>query len=180
MRHTLLPIEERKALRKDYFVRLLIVFCFLSSVAFLVGSVSLFPAFINVKNLEQIEKDTGAALRASRETENRASVEAQLKKDALVLNKLQGPISSYRPSEAIRSILNERGPLLFTAFTYSQTGTSTVSVVVQGKAANRTDLLNLKTRLLAAIPRAKVDLPISELARSKDIPFSIKITYPLP
>ncbi len=180
MRHTLLPLNERKTLRKDYFVRLLTVLCFLISVSALLGAATLFPAYLSARNLENAEQGTVKQIKASKEAQNRNDIESRLRSDQLTMTRLLGSLNSYRSSDAIQAIAGARGTITLTSFSYNQLGTSTAVVVIQGKAPLRDDLLGFKTRLLTTFPQSTVDLPISELAESRDIQFSMKITYQLP
>ena len=180
MRHTLLPLNERKTLQREYKIRLVIVLCFLLSIAGLIGITALFPAYIHARDLEQSELGKATLIKNSKDAQGRSAIETELRADELILSKLSKDVMNYRASSAIQSIIAARGQNNFTYFSYSQSGTSTAMVVLQGKAPTRDELLSLKNRLLNILPQSKVDLPLSELARSKDIDFSMRLTYKLP
>ena len=58
--------------------------------------------------------------------------------------------------------------------------TSTAVIVMQGVAPTRESLVAFKTRLEGLSPGNQIDLPISGFARSKDLPFSLKVLHHLP
>lgn len=180
MRHTLLPLEERKALRRDYWERLLCVFFVLFTLVFVAGMVVIFPVYMSAVNVEKSEQAMVAQIRASKEAQGRGTIEAELRKDGLLASKLSENVKNYRPSEAIRVIVGERGSSNVTSITYNIQGTSTIVVVLQGRAETRNSLIEFKERIAAVLPHAKIDLPLSELAKSKDIAFSMKVSYPMP
>ena len=164
-------------MRRDYFVRLLIVLCFLLSLSALIGAAALFPAYLSARNLEQSEQGTVSEINSSKEAQNRAAIDAKLRSDQAVVTRLLGNANNYRASGAVQTIVGERGAVTLTSFAFTALGTSTAIAVLQGQALTRDELLAFKARLLTAFPQSTVDLPLSELAKQKDIEFSMKITY---
>jgi hypothetical protein len=52
-----------------------------------------------------------------------------------------------------------------------------VTVVLQGKALTREGLIAFKKNLEQDKRFSGVELPISDLAKSKDIPFALRLSY---
>lgn len=180
--HTLLPDREKKALQSEYRARALIVFCSVISSAIIVGIVFLLPAYLNARNKEQ------AALRDISSLQNAAgrnsTTTAELAEDSALLSLTNASPSSLGMRRTVSSFVADiialRGSVSLDAISIDNSSTSTVSIVIQGVASSRNDLLSLKQRILNASPSAKVDLPISGLVKSRDIQFSMKIIEPLP
>ena len=181
MRHTLLPLNERKALRSEYRVRLMIIILFMFSLAGVIGIGALFPAYVRALSEEKVQIDVANKLKAAQKIQGITAMEDELKSDQRVLITLPKS-GGARISAVAQSIVGLRQSIKLNSFNFTQPGnaTSTVTVFMQGFAPTRNDLLSFKTRLETTLPGAVVDLPISELAKSTDIQFSIKVTYKLP
>ena len=128
--------------------------------------------------MEMEEEVVAAELRASKEVQNRSVIESRLRTDSLMIERLLSESGNSKPSQDIRFIAAERGVVRFTTISYGMVGTSTVVVVVQGIAPNRNDLIALKNKMAMSLPMAKIELPLSELAKSKNVIFSMKVSYP--
>lgn len=174
MRHTLLPLQERVMLRREYHIRVTIVFLFMVCVSILVGIASLLPTYIDAK---QLEKDILAKSVKGNE-EQSADIKEFQKNVARSLSLLDSLDKSKEPttfSNIIYSVINMRGGLKFSNFSVTKNGTTTYTIQIQGLAPNRTALLNFKTNFEGLSPDNKVDLPVSELAKSSNIQFSIQL-----
>ena len=171
MRHTLLPLHERIILRREYHVRVTIVFLFMVCVATLIGIASLLPTYIDAK---QLEKDILAKSVKGNE-EQSADIKEFQKNVARSLSLLDKSKEPTTFSNVIYSVISMRGALRFNNFAINKTGTTTYSIQIQGVAPNRTALLNFKTNFEGLGSDNKVDLPVSELAKSSNIQFSIQL-----
>ncbi len=177
MRHTLIPTDLKKALRHEYRVRATIVFLFMISIAWVIGIVSLLPSFIHVKTEKDTINKSLATLQGSPIKKGVIDVGNDIAKqsDMLALfNKQTGGMTSN--SSIITSIVGARGNVKLTSLAISRTATTSILVIIQGVAPTRDALINFKNLLSSSVPGNKVDLPISELAMSKDIHFSITMT----
>ena len=180
MQHTLLPATERRALRREYRVRVLIVLCFMASLAGLIGIGSLFPTFMRASLEEQSTLSVIASLKKVKDDSGMTKIEGELADDEALLAALEKHIGTALLSSVVEDAISARGSLQLTSFSLNRASTSTVVVVLQGTAQTRDALLAFKSRLESRVPGTKVELPISELAKSSDIPFSLRVTEPLP
>ncbi len=179
MQHTLVPIEERNMLRHEYRIRLGIVACFALSLAGIVGVSSLFPAFFRSSLEEHSELDTIATLQKEKTKTGITQIENELAADNLLL----APLSSANIvplSSEVQDITALRGNIKLISLTFVRLSGGNVGSVIQGIAPTRESLLAFKGRLEANTPGGIVDLPIAQLAKSKDIPFSIQVTQKTP
>jgi len=180
MQHTLLPIQERKTLRHEYRLRVAIVLCFMLSFAGLIGIGSLLPSYIAMSAKERTELDAVAALKKQKDTSGIGDIEGTLKADSALLNSASPLVQGTLPSAVVESVVSARGPVLLTSLMVASTDGSSFDVSIQGKAPDRSSLLAFQNRLEALAPGNKAVLPISELAKNSDIPFSIELTEKLP
>jgi hypothetical protein len=72
-----------------------------------------------------------------------------------------------------------RGSLKFTSFSVMKVATSTYNITIQGLAPTRNSLLTFKTNFENLAPGNKVDLPVSTLAKSTNINFSLQLKQEL-
>lgn len=180
MQHTLLPIQERKSLRHEYRLRVAIVLCFMLSFAGLIGIGSLFPSFISMSAKERSELDAVTALKKQKDDSGIGDIEGTLKADAALLAAATPLTVGTLPSAVIESVVSARGPVDLTSLSVASGDGSSFDVSIRGVAPDRPSLLAFQNRLEQLAPGNKAVLPISELAKNSDIPFSIELTEKLP
>jgi hypothetical protein len=179
MRHTLIPTEERNKLLREYHVRAIIVLCLALSVAGVLGVSSLLPSFLRSEAEEQTRLDEIAFLEKQKDATGIAAVENELAADNLLLTALS-TADEIHLSDKIQEIIRLRGGVKIHAMLLARVGTSTITAVVQGLAPTREILLAYKSHLENDTPGTIVELPLSQLAKSKDIPFSLQIIQKIP
>lgn len=173
MQHTLLPHNEKRALKKEYHSRELIVFLFMISFATLIGIGSLLPGFVNAK------LDHAATEKSLLEAKQNEKAEVNgLQKDFATNQKLLAALSGpgdlkYTP--LVESLVAMRQQNTLSTISITKTSTTTIDILMNGVAPTRAALMAFKKKL-EADPTAKVDLPISALAKSTNIQFSIHVT----
>lgn len=163
-----------------YRIHVIIVALFLLSVVGLIGLGSLFPAFISAYSEEHVQLDMVASLKESKDTSESSKIQKELQADGAKITVLRQVAATVRPSAIISRVVEVRGPVRISSIVLSDVSTTTALIVMQGVAPTREALVTFKTRLEGLSPGNKVDLPISGFARSKDLPFSLKVTHKLP
>lgn len=141
------------------------------SFAGLVGFISLFPSYIKVAS-EHAESER-IVNKSSGIDSSLEQFRFELENDAILLESLTSN-QSLKYSDIILSTISARGSVAITAVSFEDTASSTVSLVIQGVAPTRDDLVEFKTRLENMSVGNTVVLPVSELAQSKDIKFSLR------
>lgn len=180
MRHTLIPATERLILHREYHVRVAIVTLCILSLAILIGCAALLPAYLRAWSASRSALDTVASVKSDPSANNLASVERVLSSDDALLLSLQAGIKAPKLSDAVGSIANIHSPVTINSFTINRLASSTVAVTLSGIAPTRDDLLKFQTRLETLAPNTSVNLPIGELAKSVDVPYSLQFTESLP
>jgi hypothetical protein len=176
MQHSLLPTRERSILRREYRTRVVIIFCFLLSLAGLIGAATLFPSFLFALNEEKIQLSLLTSLKKGKDENGITQLELDFQRDNILIKALAAETKIPRPSVTIQSIVGLRDTVKLNSIEVDAPTSDSISVVIQGVASNRDTLLAFKTRLEELVPGGGVELPVSDLAKSKDIQFSMRIT----
>lgn len=178
--YTLLPEKELRALKREYRTRILIVLICFISCGIIVGIISLLPSYIlsytqekdSIGKLESVKKsrvDNGADT-YSKELSDSSDILQSLKKD-------HDPIIF---SEILKRIIQYKNKSVsLNAFQISKTpnASSSIEMMILGKAMTRESLLEFKKNIEQDAGILKVELPLSDLAKSKDVSFSLKINF---
>lgn len=174
MRHTLLPLNDRKALRREYYVRALTVFFFVLSLAELVGVVALFPSFVRVVLEQRSAAKSAVGSKDPSGSELKALQQNVVRSQAL-LDSLNKTANAPKISDLVGEVIALRKNIRLNSFSVNKTGTTTYTMTISGTAPARNDLTSFKSLLELARPDNKVDLPVSELAKSSNIKFSLQL-----
>lgn len=178
MQHTLVPPKARKLLRQEYHVRAWIVAFFAVSVAGTVGVASLFPAFMRGSLEERLELDTIATLEKQKNEKGLNKIEAELSSDKVLLAALLDGLERKTLSSEIEKVISEKGNIKITSISVNNAPEGKTQVILQGVAPTREALLSFKIRLENQVPGTETTLPISQLAKSTNIQFSLEIIRP--
>lgn len=180
MRHIFLPNKEQTILKRRYLIRVAIVLFFLFSVSGLIGISSLFPTYISLNTEEQSQIKMVNLLKKNKDNSGIARLQNELKADADKIQILAAVSVGATPSDLIERIIVARGQVHITSIIINEVSTTTANITLGGVAPTRESLVAFKTRLQGLSVGNKVDLPISGFAKSKDIPFSLKVIHILP
>ncbi|MEK7646304.1 MAG: hypothetical protein AAB381_01245 [Patescibacteria group bacterium] len=176
MQHTLLPSKERSILRREYRIRVFIVFCFLVSVSGLIGVGTLFPTFLFAVHEEETQFELLKSIKKDAEDISVTTLELDFQRDNHTINALSQVPKTPRPSVSIQSVVGVRGTVKLNSISVNSPVPDALEVIIQGVAPNRDTLLAFKARLEELVPGGAVELPVSDLAKSKDLVFSMRIT----
>ncbi len=178
--YTLLPEEEMKSLKREYHTRLFIFTLFFISLAIILGILSLIPAFVIAYTDEKSALNRIEEIRKNRDTKEIESIKKELQKTTEYIKKIDSAENNIKYSEIIPQIINDKNAnIQITSLSFirsDKNATSTNPLVLQGIAKSRDSLLKFKSELEKNSLISSVELPVSDLARSKDIDFSIKIS----
>lgn len=172
MRNLLTPSFKR-TLKQEYFLRITVVSGWMLALAMVIGVLALLPAyFLSRTNLNTLSAEYGIL---------QASV-ASLKSDASAapltilkqrLEVLATEKEEKRLTEAILAVLAHRAtPVTVTSFDYAK-GTTVTTLKLRGVAMDRASLLTFERALKNDGRFSKVELPVANLARERDIKFEI-------
>ncbi|MDQ5893637.1 MAG: hypothetical protein QG640_649 [Patescibacteria group bacterium] len=177
--YTLLPDKEIKSLKKEYRTRLFIVAAFFISCGILVGIGSLIPAYIFSYTQEKEALRSLQTLQENRKERGTDVVITDLASAQVLMDELKKHQDNTEFSQIISEIILRKPTQVsvnsFQLGLSKETASSSLDVIVQGKALTRDSLVNFKKSLEQNPLISKIDLPISDLAKSKDISFTLKL-----
>lgn len=172
----LLTESFKRTLRQEYILRLGSVVAWLVASAFGIGILASMPSFILAtsthRTLEDQHRLLQARLSGGGQVESGAPIELLGKR----LEVLARAKDRERLTEALLSVLNHRSDsITLRSMGYTKAGGKT-ELALKGTALNRDALLSFKRALEEDGRFESVGLPVSNLAREKDILFDITLS----
>jgi hypothetical protein len=172
----LLPKKEQNALKREYSLRRFDVILFLVCVVLAVSLILLFPSYILSKvratnvsaELEIVKKATNAA----NPTDDLTLRLREAKEKAVTLQVFEKNLSVY---DLIHTFETKSPSIKLKDISYTR-GIDDVLITIQGRAGDRESLTTFQKQIKAYPNFSRVDLPISNFAKDKDIDFTMKIT----
>lgn len=175
----LIPSAAKKGIKIEYWLRVVTVWFVLLIGAMLASVAVMAPAYVLIDL--QIDASAESSAAASQKIAGYESVANELKRsnvEAKAILDTTGyiPISDY--IAIIREL--EGGGITVSEIQIIRAKDSFSPIQVKGKAVDRQSLSQFRDKLLAQPSIASVDLPISNLAKDKDIQFSLTIAVKKP
>jgi hypothetical protein len=172
----LIPSEEKKKIRKDFYMRVIVVSFFVLGTAVFLSNIMLTPALFYAsleKKLisDQFAKDTNK-LTFDLNQANKNAVE-NLEKKILLIKQAQN--NKFLVSEnVIDNLLAKKiNGILINEINYTKDPNKGNLVNIRGQASSRERLLTFKNSLAQDPNFKNVDLPISNFIKSTDIEFNL-------
>lgn len=170
----LIPPPAKRKLRYEYWVRAVSVWFTIWSVALFAGACILLPAYVLIGS--QVSVYQVSATAASEKVVNYETVSASLEQANLQARSVIDEANLPLFSEYISLFEAQQGSgVAITEMRLSREVTGVAPVTVSGTADDRQSLASFRDRLLAIEEVTSVDLPISNLARDKDISFTLTV-----
>jgi type II secretory pathway pseudopilin PulG len=175
----LLPRSAMRALRREYFVRLITLAVMLAVVVIIIHGVLLIPAYMYTRAdvmLKQNELNTIVASASTAEEQEINARIARAQSDITYLGRLQTQSTASGAVRALISIAHPGIKLSGFSYTAPTTASGPASMGISGVADTR-DALRSYVDALSHLPYVtKADLPISAYAKENAIPFTITVT----
>lgn len=170
--YKLLPPESRESVRGEYLMRRAVVLVCALILVEVIALVGLLPSYLMSKvRQEEVSAKAQMALNQPASENLRAWYDSFNEK----LKALNPKLDQDKPSEDIRKVLARKGSgVRLTSLVWSKTE-GQASVSISGVARDRQSLLTLESRLNGSGEFTDVTLPVSNLAKDKDIPFQLKL-----
>lgn len=174
--YTLLPEQFKKRVLAVYHIRLASAWCAFGIVTVVIGIVALMPAFITAQ-LRITDVSASSQDKVTDIPGQLQNVERKVSNASKLITTLEAEMPVYIPSEVIHKVIVGKGEgVAFTNFEIIKSADKTISISMQGKVATREILVGLKKKMSAIEGVTKVELPISDLTKSRDIGFTVKLT----
>ncbi len=175
----LIPTEAKKRLLREYWLRAVTVWFFLWSCAIFLGVTLLVPSYVLI-NL-QTKAYAVSAQAANEKNENYESIAKELEQASKVAATVSEQFARPTMTQYIERINSlESADARVNRVLLAREGESVRELSISGIAANRQALADFRNRLRADNTVESVDLPISNLAKDKDIPFELTVTFVKP
>lgn len=172
----LLPDNLKERIKKEYKLRLIIVIVVFFILAELTFLVFLLPSWLN--SYYKQKEYSGRINEVSNVLSNQdiSSTTAYIKSTNNILTVINDSLDYPKLSPIVLDILSKKKPnIKLSGIFYSVNTGNTGTLSINGLASNREALVSFSESLREIEYFKKVDLPISNLAKDKNIDFSISI-----
>jgi hypothetical protein len=181
--YTLLPEENIKTLKRDYRIRIFITLMIFIASGITIGILSLLPSYIVSYTLEKNLINKVQNIQKDRAADGIDNVISELKKSYTFVGALRTDKSKISFTSNIETILALK-PKNVSLTSFEIASSSKVDgisdIVVQGIASTRESLLSFKKSIESNPVISKVELPISDLTKNKDLPFAMRFVITKP
>lgn len=171
--YKLLPEEAKEGVRREYLMRRTVIMLSAFILVLIVSITGLFPSY-SISKARQ--RELGDRVKAVNAASQGKELEAWLSAINLKLKVLSPKLDDDRPASLMALVIKEKGTGVKLAnfnWTKSDTGKT---FIVSGIASDRQALLLFESKLKALNSFSSVSLPLSNLAKDKDISFEVKLT----
>lgn len=172
----LLPISDRHALTRSYYLRLGALFLFMFSIVAFAGGLLLLPSFFLARGTADAGERYLAALEETVGLRERAGVADEmqaLQERVRIMRDAHGGPMSLGVLEALGK---DVPGISVSGIAFAREGEG-AKVSISGVAGTRAALLSFSTRIRENPAFSDVVFPVSQLAGEEDIPFSISAVY---
>jgi hypothetical protein len=174
--YKLLTEEAKKKAEKEYSSRRLSLILMALVVVLVIELAGLFPSFI-LSSARKIELEERVRLMdISTSTETTVDPTLWLNTINTKLTLLSPALDNARPSDAIEKVISKKSPgIRITSFSWED-DKGRMMISVSGVAQDRQSLLAFENSLNSSKYFSEVTLPVSNLAKDRDINFQLKLS----
>ena len=173
----LIPPVVRKAIFKEYWVRAVSVFLSIASAVALVSIVFLLPVYVLISFQVDVYAQSANKV-ASRVAEYDISASALVNANSMAQKIVElREVDNFLAAAELMESLQGTG-IMLEGFEFGRDKNGHLTPVqVTGEALTRQALADFRDTLLAQSSIAEVNLPISNLAKDKNIQFSLSVSF---
>lgn len=173
----LIPDSVKEKILKDYQERRVVVWLCAFLLLSIMIVIFLLPTYVHVFSEEKNIRADVEVVKNSLQLKKADDVVGTIKATNELLKALSPAKSQIRTSEILEKALGVKNAAIhITDIEYMETKTSSSTVLLKGIADKRESLREFVTALEGTKGFAKVELPVSNFAKDKNIDFSINIT----
>lgn len=170
----LIPPQGQTALKHEYFLRVGSLYAFLLAGVCVAGTALLIPTYVLTSSQITGAKDKSAEIEVTKQAFDLAFEEIKVANTLMAqLQKTKTTIPSTQIIEEIIRLAPEG--LRFSSFGTTGEAGAFKTITVAGNASTRQVLVSFKTNVEASALFHEVVIPLSDLARETDLPFSVSI-----
>lgn len=172
----LIPPTAKKSILREYWLRVLSVWFAVWSIALLIGVAVLVPSYVLI--VSQVKVYSESATKASQKILDFENVSKDLVRSSQLAGTLLSGLKDPRMSDYTARFKElQSSGISISKITVSRAEVGLGPAQLSGEAKNRQALADFRDRLRAQPEVSAVDLPISNLAKDKDIQFSLSVTF---
>lgn len=177
-----LPPHEREALRRNYYLRVVVVLTFMFAAAMLIGSVALVPAYLTartdlgeIKRLQDVQASMPEAVERDAAIETARVVNAQTE----LLSRSNDRNATRAVEHVMRDWQSHADHIIISEFVYEagKGEAAKHNLRISGEARDRASLNAFVQTLRANSAFTGVTLPVSDLASGAILPFSLTLQF---
>ncbi|MDE2173507.1 MAG: hypothetical protein KGJ31_02845 [Patescibacteria group bacterium] len=174
----LLPLERRRALRRDYVLRLGVIAALFVSALFFIAAALLLPTYVFLTGSFKVKETHLANIESTLSSVSQKTISDRLAALSDHAATLIAITNTPFASVVIREVLAIPRPgITLSGFVYTPAARGRPGVVtVSGTAATRDTLRNYQLALEGASFALSADLPVSAYAKDTAISFTITVT----
>ena len=170
----LIPPEGHKAVKREYRLRVMAVSLLFFGWVFFLFAIALIPTYILIQG--QIKAFTSETEQKLKKDDILAEADQEVRMTKDILTQLKLSAVSVTASDAIAEVQkNAPAEIIFKTFSTEVNAGVIERIQVQGVAPTRDALSQLKGSIESSEMFEKAEVPISDLARDINLPFSITI-----
>lgn len=172
----LLPIKDKKYIRREYFIRLLSIGMLLVFFTALLSSVFLLPSLFISQTNEMAIRDQSEISKKSLEIQEQNISDTLLNEANEKLSLLSAEVDRPLIQDAIRTVIDDlpNGVVLY-SISYSEIPDEQGRITLIGVAESRSALLSFTKFLEQESLFSSATLPVSNFAQDNNIDFSIQL-----
>lgn len=171
----LIPSFAKKKITTEYWIRVVTVWFYLWGTGLIVATVLLFPVYIFTS--VQIDVNAASASAAEANVENYEDVAFDLKKATLQARYIIEDDRRNKAHQYVDLFTRNAGVgVAIERISFAKTQAGVQPITISGQAESRETLAAFRDRLLTEPAIEQANLPISNLAKDRDIDFTITVT----
>jgi hypothetical protein len=170
----LIPPGGHRAVRKEYVMRVGATYCFLFAAVAILLTIALVPTYVLVRAQMRGFSTHGVVQETATDLK---SIEADVTRIEAILAELRRHPETTPMTSILRAIEDAASSgITFRNFVLGHTKGTLNPIQVQGVASRREDLVALKQALEQHALFESATVPLGDLAREREVPFSLTIT----
>lgn len=171
----LIPPQGKKALKWEYILRIGSVYAIMFSGVFLATTALMVPTYVYVSS--QLKATEGRMEAGEKANAEYLSAEKEVKDANAIIAQLTGKTEQARVSALVEEVVRVAPQgVRFKTFSMESKNGAFTELTVQGSASSRATLLALKQSLESSSVFETATIPIGDLARDADLPFTVTVT----
>lgn len=172
----ILPPKEKKILKKGFILRFYLTATILLGAAFLIGTILLIPSYLLTRSVS-VEDEVGEYISSNEIADEILNLPTEVE---IKLGFFQAQLNEVSVSKTLAEVIGQKkSGISVNSISFNRKGQagekSGVMITVGGIAYDRNSLISFEDALNQSSAFSSVTLPVSNLAKDRNIPFSVNV-----